>query len=80
MGLFSKLFGSASGSGAYTDSAEETDSCQECGEEYPVSELDDNDICEGCANDDGTRYCCGLMYTDGESECFSCGEWLHPKD
>jgi len=61
-----------------TDDA--TDTCDTCGEEYPLDELDESGLCEDCANDDGTRYCCGMMYTDGESWCSSCGEWLSPKD
>ncbi len=27
-------------------------------------------------DDGGTKYCCGMVYEEGESTCFSCGESL----
>lgn len=80
MGLFARLFGGLSSGQADDDTNEDTMvACEECGEEVPTSEVDEYGICDGCQNDDGTHYCCGVMYTDGEAECMSCGEWLSPK-
>lgn len=36
------------------------------------------DYCEACMPEDpgDTKYCCGLIYEDGEDTCASCGDPL----
>lgn len=80
MGLFSKIFGSSANVDADTDYTTDTDdeemvTCSFCEEEVPASEVNGDDgICDGCLEVGSTRYCCGVMYTDHEPNCMSCGE------
>lgn len=71
MGFLSGLFG-----GGATSGGGDTVTCTSCNEEVDADEVDEDGECESCAQWDGTTYCCGVMYQEGESTCMSCGEPL----
>ena len=78
MGLFSRLFGGSDDSAdADTSGVDTALTCDCCG-----CEVDDGDMQEGqcpeCYNSEytGPKYCCGMMYDEGEDTCASCGEPL----
>jgi hypothetical protein len=56
--------------------------CDVCKDDVPEDEaesgLSGEPLCEYCYEnyDVGTKYCCGMMYDNGESACRSCGEPL----
>ena len=61
-----------------------TEPCKQCGAETLTLHLDEG-LCDNCFENQGnldaggkgpTRYCCGAIYENGESECRSCGEPL----
>lgn len=61
-------FGAGEGSGAAR-------TCDSCGRFIRAD--DDSGLCETCLEvSDGPKYCCGLIYEDGEDTCMSCGEPL----
>jgi hypothetical protein len=77
MGFLSKVFGS--GLGDNDGSGADTFTCESCGDEVDSSTVDNIwDLCNECyENDDsGTKYCCGMIYEEGETVCASCGDPL----
>jgi hypothetical protein len=78
MGLFSRLFGESDGSAPVDNTADDpTLACDSCG-----CEVDDGDMQEGqcpeCYESEytGSKFCCGMIYEEGEDTCASCGESL----
>lgn len=65
----------SSGSTATVDSDEYMVRCRSCGDLVDEDGAEDG-LCEDCLDSDGTTYCCGMMYTDGEQFCRSCGDPL----
>lgn len=78
MGFLSNLFGgSASPDVAGSDSTVTTLTCDSCGDEVDEEDMQEGQ-CEDCYGSDysGDKYCCGILYEDGEDTCMSCGESL----
>lgn len=52
------------------------ETCLHCGRFIKPDSVDD--YCETCLEElpSGDKYCCGLIYEDGEDTCASCGEPL----
>jgi hypothetical protein len=77
MGLFNRLFGGSGDAGDGDAGTDTTLRCACCG-----CEVDDDEMQEGqcpeCYNSEytGPKYCCGMIYEEGEDTCASCGESL----
>lgn len=63
------------GSTAADGADEYTVRCRSCGDHVDEDSSEDG-LCEDCLDSDETTYCCGVMYTDGEQFCRSCGDPL----
>jgi RNA polymerase subunit RPABC4/transcription elongation factor Spt4 len=55
--------------------------CHGCGrlvsdDVYPCRTCGSQDITSLDDNSDDTKYCCGMIYEDGEAICASCGDPL----
>lgn len=53
--------------------------CRSCGVDfgYPQGLAIHQELgCQWGDDDDSTKYCCGMIYEDGEVTCTSCGEPL----
>jgi hypothetical protein len=77
MGFLSKVFGSDPGDSDAC--AGGTFTCESCGDEIDSSTVDNIwDLCNDSYEngDSGTKYCCGMIYQEGESVCASCGDPL----
>lgn len=73
----SGLLQATSGGGSSdTDGSDEYQvRCRSCGELVDEDDVEDG-VCEDCFDSDEPNCCCGIMYTDGESFCGSCGDPL----
>jgi hypothetical protein len=75
MNFLSKLFASSSSD----DGDAESFICDSCGEEVDSATVDNIcDLCNDCYEngDSATKYCCGMIYEEGETTCMSCGDPL----
>lgn len=66
--------------GANDDDAEgatTTVTCESCGWDVDEDEIEDGE-CPECRESEysGPKYCCGMIYENGEDTCLSCGEPL----
>lgn len=54
--------------------------CTVCDATVDEADFDDEEqLCSACfevSGDSAPRYCCGVIYEDGEDTCMSCGEPL----
>lgn len=75
-GLFSR-FAARSGSADDTSDSEATLTCDSCGCDVEEEDMELGE-CQDCFNSEytGPKYCCGMIYEEGEVTCTSCGEWL----
>lgn len=71
MGFLSKVCGSGDGDGG-------TFVCDSCGDEVDSATVDNIwDLGNDCyENGDSAKYCCGMIYEEGETTCTSCGDPL----
>lgn len=75
MNFLSKVFGSGGGDGGDAD----TFICDSCGDVVDSATVDNIwDLCNDCYEngDSATKYCCGMIYEEGETTCMSCGDPL----
>ena len=79
MALLDRLFrrGGASSSEDVEQSTPEVIVCDICNCEVDEDELEEGQ-CADCYDSEytGPRYCCGMIYEEGEELCASCGEWI----
>ena len=78
MSFFSKLFSRSDGSNDKDTSGPKPPlTCDCCGCEVDESDMQEGQ-CPECYNSEytGPKYCCGMIYEDGEDTCMSCGEPL----
>lgn len=78
MGFLNNLFGVfASNDSGSSSSSGTTLTCDTCGDDVDEEDME-NGQCEDCYNNDdsGAKYCCGMIYEEGEDTCMSCGESL----
>lgn len=80
MGFLRKLFGRSENSGDSDNSDVALENmlfeCEECMRMVPDEEYYEG-LCYDCIEDSqSTKYCCGMIYEEGETECASCGEPL----
>ena len=78
MGFISSLLGSfTAGNKVSSGGSGETLTCDSCGDDVDEEDMEEGQ-CEDCRSAEytGPKYCCGVMYEDGEDTCMSCGEWL----
>ncbi len=78
MSFFSRLFSGADDSNdAPPIEAKTTLICDCCGCEVDESDMEEGQCPECYASEyTGPKYCCGMIYEDGEDTCASCGEPL----
>lgn len=76
VGFLNKLLGSVMRNQSGDDSGKFT--CETCGCEVDDEDDLEDGECEDCAGSEytGDKYCCGMIYEDGEDTCMSCGEPL----
>ena len=76
MGFLGNLLGSIARSQGGEDSGKFF--CETCGQEVDDEDDLEDGECDECAASEytGPKYCCGIMYDDGEDTCMSCGESL----
>lgn len=78
MGFLSGLFRRSGGTDEPDNSSveEELFECQVCAQMVPYDEFYEGS-CYDCIDDSQfPKYCCGMIYEEGESSCASCGEPL----
>jgi hypothetical protein len=78
MSFFSRLFNRSDGSNNKDTSGDEkTLTCDCCGCEVDESDMEEGQ-CPECYGSEytGPKYCCGMIYEEGEDTCASCGESL----
>jgi rRNA maturation endonuclease Nob1 len=69
--------GSAASDEDISSSPLTTLTCDSCGDDVDEEDMQEGQ-CEDCYSSDytGAKYCCGMIYEEGEDTCNSCGESL----
>lgn len=77
MSFFRSLFSESDDSNNKGTSGPKTLICDCCGCEVDESDMQEG-MCPECYDSEytGPKYCCGMIYENGEDTCASCGEPL----